>query len=200
MASTRLLLALVLIVPCSYGQHRGGFGGGFGHSPGTVAVRSSGFHSMRSRALQRGNRYGRGGFGYGSPYFPAWDYDTPLEDYGDNWLDQYPQYPSAGNVLVFPPPSETFPPPAPKPASLVIHEYHFAVQSATPPGGERPTLTVVLKDGSRREAQASWVAAGKLHYVDLQSRQQVLSSDIIDRDATQRANQANNLSMELPPG
>jgi hypothetical protein len=104
-----------------------------------------------------------------------------------------------GNVPPFTPTAEMASPPPPVPASSVIHEYNFEAQAPTRPG-EQPTLTIVLKDGSTREARASWMSGGKLHYVDLESQQQVLSPGVIDRQATARANEAKDLNLDLPPG
>jgi hypothetical protein len=81
----------------------------------------------------------------------------------------------------------------------VVREYNFG-KEAERLSGEPVTFTIVLKDGSTRHATASWVAGGKLHYVDLQARQPVLPPELIDRSATEQANKARNLQMELPPG
>lgn len=201
--STRLLLVVVLIVPTASAQHYGASGGGIGRAAGPATmparpVNPAGFRAVRAR--NRGLL--RGGFGYGAgygwPYFPIGDYDllSPL-DYGDDFAGGYPQYISPGNIAFVPVAPVAATPP--KPASSVIHEYNFREEPVTR-SGERPTFTIVLKDGSTRSAAASWVAGSELHYLDLQSRQQTLSPELIDRDATERINEAKNLSMELPPG
>jgi hypothetical protein len=87
----------------------------------------------------------------------------------------------------------------PKITNPVLREYHLGETDRNPPG-TKATLTVVLKDGSRRSAVASWVAAGKLYYVDSKGQQQVLAPESIDRDATERANEDRNSKMDLPPG
>lgn len=203
MTSTRLLLAMVLIVPTVFAQHRGGPGGGFGHSAAPVRVGPSPVRSMRFGGVRGRNRFARGSFGYGlgygGSYYPTWDYGLSPLDYGESFESPYLQYSSAGDVLPVPLAPEMVHTPPPAHASSVIHEYNFGLQATTRPG-ERPTLTIVLKDGSTREAEASWVAGGKLHYVDLQSQQQVLLPAVIDRNATERANEAKNLSLDLPPG
>jgi len=193
-------------------QHSGGSAGGFGHTAAPAGARSG---SMRSTgpAVMRGTNggyygsglvfrsgfgqyRGRGGFRYGWPYFPIWDYDLPAPlTYSDDYAGEYPLF---GNLII-PPAAGTAPSPPPQPAVSVIHEYNFGKEPAGLPG-EPATFTIVLKDGSTRQAMASWVADGKLHYVDLQARQPVLPPQLIDRDATERANKAKNLRMELPPG
>ena len=91
------------------------------------------------------------------------------------------------------------PPPAPpQPASAVIHEYNVNPELASAAGKET-TFTIALKDGSTRSAVAFWVQHGKVHYIDSQDRQQVLSSDLIDRETTERLNRQKNLNMQLPP-
>jgi len=208
--------AFFLVTMAAVAQRSGGFAGGFAHTAAPAAARSG---SMRSTgpAVMRGTNggyygsgpvfrsgfgqyRGRGGFrygsGYGWPYFPIWDYDLPApltsgEEYAEG-------YPLSGNLII-PPAAGTVPPSPPQPAVSVIHEYDFGREAAGL-GGEAATFTIVLKDGSTRQATATWVAGGKLHYVDLQARQPVLSPELIDRDATERANKAKNLQMELPPG
>ncbi len=49
------------------------------------------------------------------------------------------------------------------------------------------TFTIALKDGSKCYVVAAWVQGGNLHYLDSEGRQHVLSSDRIDRDATQKS-------------
>ena len=215
MISAMRFAVLFLITMAAVGQRSGGVAGGFGGAAGPAGTRSGPVVRGTNRAFNRAapvvgsgfGRYrgrGRGAFGYGLgygwPYFPVWDYDlaAPL-NYGDEFAGGYPEeYPLAGNLII-PPVAGTAPAPPPQPASSVIHEYSFGKE---PPGsgGEPATFTIVLKDGSTRQAVASWVAGGKLHYVDLQARQPVLSPELIDREATERANKAKNLQMELPPG
>jgi hypothetical protein len=204
MRGTKLLLIIALITRAAFAQHGGALSGGVGRAAGPATVRPSPTGSPRFGVVGGRNRARLlGGFGYGLgygwPYFPAWDYDLrqPLY-YGDDFASEYPQYPYLGNALIIPPAPE-LPAPPPKPASSVIHEYNFGTP-VPPRPGERTTFTIVLKDGSTRAAAASWVSGGRLHYLDPQSRQQVLAPEVIDREATERANEAKNLSMELPPG
>ena len=80
----------------------------------------------------------------------------------------------------------------------MIHEYKVNPEIAAAAGTQR-AFTIALKDGTMRSAVAFWVQKGKVHYIDPQDRQQVLSSDLIDRQATERLNREKNLAMQLPP-
>jgi hypothetical protein len=221
-ASTRILLPLLLISAAAFGQRSGGFGGGFGHSPGPVAQHSASslptglgvtpgtsFGSFRRgpgfgsgfghRGFRGGIRY-RPGFGLYAPYLPLSGYDfyapySPLYG-GDEYTGENPdQYTAPGNVVILQPEPSA----PPEHATAVIHEYKFDSKPVLAPG-ELLTFTIVLKDGSRRSALASWVQNGKLHYLDSQSRQRLLMPEVIDREATERANEGKNLRMDLPPG
>jgi hypothetical protein len=147
----------------------------------------------------------RRGYGFYAPYFPISGYDfyapySPL--YGDDESagGQPEGYPANGNVVIVQSGGgANVEPASPPPASPVIHEYKLDNEPAGVPG-ERPTFTIMLKDGSMRSATASWIQDGKLHYLDLQSRQMLLSPEIIDRDATERANAQKSLRLDLPPG
>lgn len=221
MMSTARFLSFLLLGSAAFGQHSGGFGGGFGHSAGPGAGRSFPAHppgavfgpgtnrgpnrgaaGFGGRGFRNGFTYRRG-YGFYAPYFPLWGYDaySPYYEpqYGvDQFGDENQQYP-AGFPMVSPGPPTDFIGAPRGPATAVIHEYKFDKGPATT-SGERPTFTIVLRDGSTRSAVASWVQDSKLHYVDLRSRQQILLPDVIDRDATERANIQKNLRMELPPG
>ncbi len=224
MRSTRLL-TFILLAAVAFGQRSGGSGHGAGHSAAPVArhsalTRQAGIgvvpvtnrRSLRGgpvfgsnfgrRGFQNGFRY-RQGYGLYAPYFPLSGYDfyapySPL--YGDDqFAGEYPQeYPANGNTVIIQPAAAGNVEPAP-PASSVIHEYKLDTKPAGVPG-ERLTFTIVLKNGTTRSAAVSWVQNGKLHYLDSQSRQQLLSPEAIDRDATERANEQKNLRMDLPPG
>jgi hypothetical protein len=219
MRSTRDVLALLLMAATSFGQHAAG-----GHPTGSVAghpapMRSAGTRSvpMTNRGSYRGarivgpavgrhgfrndSRYGRG-YGLYAPYFPISGYDfyapySPL--YGESTGGYSEEEPPPGNVVIVQGGGGN-PEPAPlPPATSAIHEYNFDKEPAGV-SGARPTFTIVLKDGSMRSATASWIQAGKLHYLDSQSRQMLLSSEVIDRDATERANAEKSLRIDLPPG
>ncbi len=213
--STRNFLAVLLTASASFGQHAHG---GYGRS--AAPARSAAGAPITNRGSFRGspifgpgvNRRGfRGGFpysrGYGlyAPYLPIWDYDfyspySPLYG-GDEPVGGYPQtYPGTGNVVVVQSGAAGNAEPAPPPpATPVIHEYKLDNEPAAV-SGERPTFTIMLKDGSMRSATASWIQDGKLHYLDLESRQLILSPQLIDRDATERANAQKSLRLDLPPG
>lgn len=207
MRNTVVSLLLILGAPLAFAQHGGGGGHAAvgAHVAGARAgpVRPGGLGYPRG-AVGVGIYRGRGrGFGYGPgniwPYYPIWDYSsvTPL-DYGDEFSSEYPeQYP--------PPPFYEMQSPAagrqeqaPRIASSVIHDYNFPKQAGAT--GSKTEFTIVLKDGSMRSAMATWVAGGQLHYIDPDSRQEVLAPALIDRRATEGANAAKNLSLMLPPG
>ena len=119
--------------------------------------------------------------------------DAAVDGYSD-------ENPPAGNVFIVQGGSGQGAQPAePSPANPVIHEYNFnsePVQVA----GKPPAFTIMLKNGSTRLATASWVQGGELHYLDLQSRQMLLPAEVIDREATERANAEKSLRLDLPPG
>jgi hypothetical protein len=144
----------------------------------------------------------RRGYGFYAPYFPisGYDYYAPYDSFygGDVTAGEGPsEYPPSGNVVIVQgSPGEGA---QPAPVSPVIHEYNFTSEPAKF-AGSPPTFTIMLKDGSTRLATASWVQGGKLHYLDLQSRQMLLSSEVIDRAATERANAEKSLRLDLPPG
>jgi hypothetical protein len=220
MTSTMRYVALFLIATGAFAQHSGGFAGrpapglgstpaaaGFGRVPlgiGGTGVFPRFPPGPRIRSAfgpgAFGNRFGygnRSGYGYFAPYYPFYGYGY------DQSLGGYPEeYPAGGNTFVFPPTANTSagPPPAPPPqsASSVIHEYKLNPELA-PSTGKGTAFTIALKDGSMRSAVAFWVQQGKLHYIDSHDRQQVLSADLIDRDATERLNREKNLPMQLPP-
>ena len=195
------LVALFLIVPTAIAQRSGGFArspipsvsnglGGTNRGLGVVTPARSGVGRYNRRS-----GYGSG-YGYGWPYLPLWDYDY-YGPYAPDYEQQTAQDPQAYGWV--PPVVAQAVPPPPKPASLVIREYNFEKEATGSPR-EQKTFTIVLKDGSTRSATASWVLDGKLHYLDSRSLQQTLTPDMIDRDATDRANEQKNLRMELPPG
>ena len=131
--------------------------------------------------------------------YPIGGYNSVLPlGYDGNLTTEYaPNTDSAGAVYAVSDHAGTIP--APSVASPVLHEYHFSEQPRSLARG-KVTFTIVLKDGSSRSAVASWVAGGKLHYLDSRAKQYVLTPEMIDRDATEKANEANNLWLELPPG
>lgn len=192
MRSAACFLVLVLSVPVALAQRGGGFGHGGGVASRGAVVARPGF-----------GRYGREhGFryrpGYIWPYYPIWDYSstTPLY-YEDEFPNEYPeQYPPAYELQA--PPAMDSRAQAPRIATSVIHDYNFPKQTTGTPG--KAEFTIVLKDGSTRSAVASWVTGGQLHYIAPDSRQEVLAAALIDRKATEEANEAKNLNLVLPPG
>lgn len=182
-------IAALLFVPCVFGQHSRGF-----------ATGNSGVRMGANRAtFVRPNRFrGQVRNGFIVPYAGLSDYgylgyDPYLANYGDDFSSP------PAIFYILPPFGPTSPEPAEsvRPAQAVIHEYkvdHEAVE------GEREiTFTIALKDGSKRFAAASWVQNGKLHYVNSEGRQEILSPESIDREATNRLNEQNHLRMQLPP-
>lgn len=224
MRSTKILLAFLVTTCMTFGQHSGG---GFGHSGGAMAghpapMRSAGTSSVRVTnrgsfrgatilapgAGRRGFRSGfayRGRSGVYAPYFPisGYDYYGPYDSFygSDVAADGYPEeYPPTGNVVIVQGgPGEGAQPVEPASVNPVIHEYNFASEPAQV-AANPTTFTIRLKDGSTRLATASWVQGGKLHYLDLQSRQMMLSPEVIDREGTERVNAEKSLRLDLPPG
>jgi hypothetical protein len=224
MRSTKILLTFLVTTCMSFGQHSGG---GSGHSgvaspAHPASIRSGGMRSIAvtNRGASRGARIlgpgsGRRGFRSGfpnrrrygtyAPYFPVsgYDYYAPYDSFygSDIAANGYPEeYPPTGNVVIVQGgPGEGTQPAQPAPVSPVIHEYNFTGEPAHV-AGSAPTFTILLKDGSTRSATAGWVQGGKLHYLDLESRQMVLSPEVIDRTATERANAEKSLRLDLPPG
>jgi hypothetical protein len=133
--------------------------------------------------------------GYG--FFGGYPYGAGYPDAG-LYAEEPPPPP---NAVVTAPPAEQAPPqpaaPVP-PAQSVIHEYEWPKSGETSAGAT--TFTIALKDGSQRLAIAAWVQGGKLHYLDAENRQQALSSDVIDRQTTDRLNEEKHLRLQLPPG
>jgi hypothetical protein len=225
MRSTRNVLALLLMASVSFGQRSAG---GYGRSAGSIAVHPAPTRSVGNRVTPLTNRgahpgatmfghvgarrsfgsgfpYGRG-YGLYAPYFPVSGYDfyppySPLYGGVQDSVGGYPEeYPVTGNVIIVQPGSGgTGAPAEAPPANPVIHEYKLDNEPAGTPGPQT-TFTIVLKDGSTRSATASWIQGGRLHYLDLRSRQMLLSPEVIDRNATERANAAKSLRIDLPPG
>jgi hypothetical protein len=209
MRSTACFLLPVLIVPVAFAQRGGGTAGRGAAAPHSMIARPGPVHSgavtgwpYRSRFFERSGfgpeRGFRNGAGYFWPYYPIWDYSsvTPLyyeDEFSNGYPEQYPPVYDIQSAPIF----ETRAP-APRTATAVIHDYSFPKQTAGTVG--KAEFTIVLKDGSTRSAVASWVAGGQLHYIDPDSRQQALAPALIDRKATEEANQAKNLSLTLPPG
>jgi hypothetical protein len=105
------------------------------------------------------------------------------------------EYPAADGTVIAPP---SAPPPPPQPAHSVINEYKWN-ESGAASEDRATTFTIALNDGSKCYALTAWVQDGNLNYLDSEGRQQVLSSDRIDRDATQSLNRQKKLNLQLPP-
>jgi len=168
----RFLIIFVLAIPAALAQHAAS-----GHA--ATARRSP-------MARTPGNRSARVGNPFVGPYWGS--YWPNFEDSG-SWNDYYRED-SASSPNVF-----LIPPPPLHPVQTVIHEY--AAPAATSDAGA--AFTIALKDGSQQSATAAWVQGGKLHYLDSQERQQVLSPDLIDRQTTDRLNEEKHLRLQLPP-
>ena len=194
----QLVVPLLLIATVASAQHATGFRGGSmtGSRSGAGQFRSPSVVSMP--AGRDGWFVGRGfnrRFGnFAGPYSPyLWAYPFS-EDYGLNYLPGAEDRATNNETIV-----QSGAPPlsaAPPPAHAVIKEYkwnEFAGTGAT-------TFTIALKDGSKRYSLAVWVQDGNLHYLDSQGRQQVISSEVIDRNATERLNSQSDLKLQLPPG
>ena len=135
------------------------------------------------------------GRGFGRS-FSAFGYPVVLGDYA------YPPSYEPASVMAPPPPPVIVvpPPPPPPPVRSEIREYKVLpeVQSAAAVG-EEPKFAIALKDGSVRYAVATFVQGDMLAYVDPDGRQQRVSGEDVDRDATRRLNQALKLNLYLPP-
>ena len=143
-----------------------------------------------ARPSNNARRFGRD---FLVPYYPfGWDYPQEYLP-----VSQYP--PAEGAPVEEQPPGPAQPEVHAHPANSVIHEYAWPPEPPVP-SAEPATFTIALKDGSKRSALVAWIQDGKLHYVDLQEQQQVLTSDVIDRDTTLRLNRERNLRIQLPPG
>jgi hypothetical protein len=150
-------------------------------------------------AFRFGRRFGAGFSPFYSPYFGAY---LPLFDGGTYGYGE--QYSPGTNIFIegpaTPAPASAYtqaPPPEPKPAAAVIHEYKWPGEPAAV-SAEEGTFTIALKDGSKRSAIATWVQDNSLYYVEPGGKQQVLAAGRIDRDATQRLNRAKKLQPHLP--
>lgn len=200
--SMRFMAVFFLVFQTALAQHGGGFHGaassrggvqgrGFG-SRSAFAHTNRGFEGrIRSRFSSPYSPF-YGGYGFLSDY-PYWDDSSYSGFYGN----EAPFPPSA---FLAPPAAQTSPEPAEpvRPAQPVIHEYTWPKSEESGQGAA--TFTIALKDGSQRFATAAWVQGGKLHYLDSEDRQQVLSSEVIDRQTTARLNNEKHLHLSLPPG
>jgi hypothetical protein len=193
MGNNTACIALFLLATPTFAQHGGGARSGtvagFGHGGGVLAPRVRTVRPLRFS----GNRLGFQRFGGESfaPYDPFWgDYAGDLSGY---------DFPADADYL----PANDFLPVQlavrALPAHAVVTEYKWKDQGV---GGSDNSLafTIALKDGTRCIAVATWLQHSKLYYIDSQGRQEVLSSDRIDRDTTQRLNDEKKLQLQLPPG
>jgi hypothetical protein len=202
-----LPVVLLLLMPMAVsGQHGTGFRGG---SMTGFRFGAGGFRGRFIAGLPAGRdtRFFRSGFNrrfgnFGYPYSYLW---------ADPYLWAYPFLDDDSLGYRLPPPEDratdnttiaqpstppVSPPPYSQPAHPVIHEYKWNEAS----GAGATTFTIALKDGSKRYPVTIWVQDGNLNYIDSEGHQQVLSADIIDRNATERLNRQNNLNVQLPPG
>lgn len=188
-------IAVLLFVESIFAQHSRGV------APGTPTGNPGGRMAANRGTFVRANRF-RGQFrnGFLASYAPLLDYGyLGYEPYLANYEDEFSS-PAPGIFYVLPPVVPATPQPAESihPAQAVIHEYKVDHEAGE--GGREITFTIALKDGSKRFAAASWVQDGKLHYVNSEGKQDILSPDSIDREATNRLNEQNHLRMQLPPG
>ena len=212
------LLSLLLIAMAASAQHAGGFRGGSTGFRSGAGVRSGagrfGPPAAPRQPVVRDGRFSRSGFGFsgrfGNPYFPyaglypfIGDYDL-FGDYGPAYLPPA-DYPANNKGLTaYPDAPGPSPAPPPQTAHAVVAEYKWNEPAVASPAvasnDQTATFTIALKDGSKRYPVTAWVQDGKLHCVDLGGHQEVLSTGVIDRDATQRLNHQKNLNLQLPPG
>jgi hypothetical protein len=189
--------ALFFIVTPLFGQHGGGSRGTAARGGGVLARRGPAEGRMRLSGNRPAARQ-RFGNQFLSPYFPiGGDYlggDYLGGDYpeGSAGYDNY--YAPAANFLSVQPQAR------PLVAHAVVNEYQWKDAGASATDTSSPTFTIALKDGSLRYAAATWSQNGQLYYVDSEGKQEVLSSNLIDRSATQRLNEEKKLRLQLPPG
>jgi hypothetical protein len=129
-------------------------------------------------------RYGRG-FGYGFPgYFAAYD--------GGGYGYQA----SPGVVIVMPPPSQPVAPP-PEPAQPVLHDYAKSnAQELT--AGVPTEFAIVGTDHMTHPAIAVWAQGGMLHYIEPGGAAAQMPLGAVDREATEHANAARGLRLQVP--
>ena len=197
MKSTVVFMALFLATPM-FGQHGGGSRGAAAPGGGTVARRGS-VGRPTSFAGRRPGLRQRFGTGLFSPFYPiGGDYWDGLLGYDDSYpqADNFPyiQFPYVQRGPVFGATAQ------PVVAQAVVNDYKWKDDSVAAAGNSSTLITIVLKDGTLRYAVATWVQDRQLHYIDSEDKQEVLSSDRIDRAATQRLNEEKKLHLQLPPG
>lgn len=147
------------------------------------------------RAFSFNQRFGN----FAAPYVPYLGGYPFIGDYGLDYLPPT-EYPPINDTFIVQPAAPASPPaPPPQPAHAVINEYKWNDPAAAL-GEQVMTFTIALKDGSKRYPVAVWVENGNLHCVDSRGRQQVLSSDVIDHNTTERLNHPKNFELQLPPG
>jgi hypothetical protein len=142
--------------------------------------------------------------GYTTPARLSWSHSGgeafPYDDGFPYYAAPPAQY-SPIDKIIFPastPETSASAPPAGQTAHSVMKDYKWNESEA--PSAQQPVaFTVALKDGSKRDAGAAWVQERTLHLIDSEGREQVLTADLIDREATQRLNGQKNLSLQLPP-
>jgi hypothetical protein len=194
-------VTLLLIATVASAQHtaafRGGSIGGFRFGAGRFGspIIAGGHHGWLP-----GHSFNRRFGNFAGPYYPyLWAYPL-IGDYSPDYYLAPPDDRPTNNTIIVQPSAPPMSPPRPaEPAHAEIREYKWN-QPASAAGPGATTFTVVLKDGSKRYPAAAWVQDRNLHYIDSQGRQQILPSAVIDRDATERLNRRNNLSLQLPPG
>jgi hypothetical protein len=196
----RFMAVFLLVVPTTLAQHSGGFargnagGRGFaGHGTMTRRTTPGSAGRFRSRFIGSYPRIS-GSFGFWGGYPGEADYYPYQGIYAEEPSpvpDAFVTAPAAGQAS--PQPAAPV-----RPAQSVIHEYKWPKNDE--PGDGATTFTIALKDGSQRFAVAAWIQGGKLQYLDSEGRQQALSSDVIDRQTTERLNKEKHLRLELPPG
>jgi hypothetical protein len=184
--------ALFFLVTPMFGQHAGAARGstsGRGvvsarRAPAVGRMRLSG---VRSRVRSRlGNESLAPYFPIGGDYFGG-NYSDDLAGY-DNY------FPRIANFLSVERPTR------PLVAHAVVNEYQWKDVGVASADSSSPTFTIALKDGSLRYAAATWLQNRQLYYVDSEGKQEVLSSNRIDRGATERLNEEKKLRLQLPPG
>jgi hypothetical protein len=179
-------LFLFAIPMCAqHGGARGGLAAGAGHGGGVLTPPAPAGRQLRSPVHRPAfrQRFGRDFF---VPYDPLGG-DNANDLSGDHLTGDYDHL---SDHIGFAVPTEAHP---------VLNQYKWKDEDVA--GGENSgTFTIALKDGSRLYPAATWLQNNKLYYLDAEGRQQGLSADRIDRNATQRLNEEKKLHLQLPPG
>ena len=178
--------------PAGAGSSSGARGAGLGRRPPRPRVGGGGFRGG-ARGFGAGY-YGAYGYGFFDPLdYPALSYGAPEE--------QVPaQAPQPNVIVVAPaaPPADVQRPPVH--VGPVVLELAPPTNTAAPSNGPPRPFEIVLKDGTVRQAigVVADTTSKMLKYVDPDGENLQIPLDTVDRSATRRINQQQNLTLWLP--